>query len=372
MQVSPPTDVEDLAPLAESWNALAAGVPFRSWDWCSIWWRHYGADGKWFTPTILDEAGSLAGIAPWCVSRTAGRGRVVRFLGSGEVASDYQSILCRPGREIEVSAALADWLTGEALGEWDLLELIGVDAEDPAVACLAIQLAERGATVHQRDGLNCWRLEFPENWDVYQAGLSKSHRKQMRRLETRYLDTGRAVLRATDSDADFDPAMETLIDLHQRRWQAQGEPGCFASPRFEAFHRQIGRRLLQQGLLRLYRLELDGRPIAADYGFTGGGLLYAYQGGVEPEALEDEPGRLMNVASLRRAMQEGLRGVDFLRGDEPYKAHFRAVPRRSIELRIAAPRSSARLRQSAWTAGENVKRWAKRRLRWAEGPRPRP
>ena len=194
----------------------------------------------------------------------------------------------------------------------------------------------------------------------------------MRRLETRYLDTGRAVLRPTSTDAEFDPAMDALIDLHQRRWQAQGEPGCFASPRFTAFHRQVGRRLLQQGLLWLYRLELDGRTIAADYGFTGDGLLYAYQGGVEPEALEDEPGRLMNVAALKQAMQAGLRGVDYLRGDEPYKAHFRAVPRRSSELRIAAPRSSARLRQTAWNAGENFKQWAKRRLRWAEGLRHKP
>ena len=167
MHVAPPSNVEELAPLAACWNALAAGVPFRSWDWCSIWWRHYDNDAEWFTPTVRDAAGELVGIAPWYVSRVAGRGRVVRFLGSGEVASDYQSILCRAGCEDEVTAALADWLTGEALGQWDLLELTGVDAEDAAVARLTAHLAERGAMIHQRDGLNCWRLEFPENWEVY-------------------------------------------------------------------------------------------------------------------------------------------------------------------------------------------------------------
>lgn len=373
MRVAPPNSAEDLLPLAAEWNSLSAGVPFRRWEWCAAWWRHYGGEGEWFTATVYDSSGTLTGIAPWYVSQSATRGRVVRFLGSGEVASDYQTVLCRPGGEDDVAGALADWLTGDALREWDVLELTGVDAEDAAVARLIEQLAARGAKVHRRDGLNCWRLEFPPTWGEYQALLSKSHRKQVRRLETRYLDAGRAVLRPITEDGALDAAMNALVDLHQRRWQAQGEPGCFASQRFTAFHRDVARRLQRQGLLRLCLLELDGRTVAADYGFAGeDGLLYAYQSGVDPEALDDEPGSLMNVASLKQALRDGLRGVDFLRGDEPYKAHFRAVPRPSVELRIAAPRSSAELRQSAWSAGQNVKQWARRGLRWAEGLRSKP
>jgi hypothetical protein len=35
--------------------------------------------------------------------------------------------------------------------------------------------------------------------------------------------------------------------------------------------------------------------------------------------------------------------MDFLRGDEPYKGHFRAAARPSLALRIAANRPLARL-----------------------------
>ena len=54
--------------------------------------------------------------------------------------------------------------------------------------------------------------------------------------------------------------------------------------------------------------------------------------------------------------------MDFLRGDEPYKAHFRALPRPMRTLRVVANRRGAALRHNLWLAGANVKRWIKGRL----------
>jgi hypothetical protein len=49
--------------------------------------------------------------------------------------------------------------------------------------------------------------------------------------------------------------------------------------------------------------------------------------------------------------------VDFLRGDEPYKAHFRALPRPSLALRVVPNRSMSRLRNNLWLAGRSMKHW---------------
>jgi hypothetical protein len=72
---------------------------------------------------------------------------------------------------------------------------------------------------------------------------------------------------------------------------------------------------------------------------------------------------------LRQAIADGCRAIDFLRGDEPYKAHWRAVPRPSVELRIAAPHAGARLRHTAWIAGQSIKSWARENLRAATSVR---
>lgn len=374
--------LDPLQPLAGQWDRLARGVPFRGWAWLANWWRHYGAreaagaQTSLFVVAVFDDEGVVAGIAPWYVRRSAAWGRVVRWLGSGEVCSEYLSVLCLPGLEETVSENLADWLCGlhwSQIGRtraaeadrWDLLELTGVDAADAVVGHLAGALAARGCTVHCRPGPPCWRLELPDTWDQYLTMLSKDHRKQVRRLEQRLLATGRAVLRTVRGEPELARAEKILFDLHQRRREQLGEPGCFASARLAAFHRDVLPELLRAGQLGLHWIELDGAAVAAEYQLLGDAMVYAYQSGIDPDAREHSPGALAHVATLRDAIARGCRGFDFLRGDEPYKAHWRARPRETLELRVAPDRLVARLRHGLWRAGSGAKRWVKNRLRRA-------
>jgi CelD/BcsL family acetyltransferase involved in cellulose biosynthesis len=367
------TALDELSAYAESWDRLARGVPFRSWAWMSHWWRHYAsrddARGRMrlFALCVFDRGDELAGVAPWYLETSAAQGRVLRFLGSGEVCPDYLSVLCAPGAEDRVGEALAKWLVGRSASHeedaWDLLELAGVDAEDTAVARLAGHLAARGAAVHRRPGPNCWRIELPGDWRSYLAMLSRRHRGQIGRIERRLKDTGRAVLHTVERLEDLPRATEVLVDLHQRRWRARGLPGCFASARFTAFHRDLIPALLVAGQLQLHWVELDGRPVAAEYHMAGDGVIYAYQSGIDPQAVAESPGELAHALTVRRAIENGHRAIDFLRGDEPYKAHWRARPHPGVEFRIVPARISAQLRHGLRAARENVKEWIKTSLK---------
>jgi len=372
MQVFCLCELDELAPYADDWDRLAGGVPFRNWAWLSTWWKHYQRDHRrdhpgtqLMVPCVFDRSDRLIGLAPWYVDHRNPLGRVVRMLGTGEVCSDYLSVLCQPGQEYPVTRALCDCLTGSEHAEdydrqpWDLLELTGCDAEDLAIGHLVRHFGERGHTVHRRSGPNCWRIELPASWEEYLAGLSKGHRKRLRRLERSVLDTDRAAFHTVEHVDDLPHAMDILVDLHQRRWRALGEPGCFASPRFAAFHREVAPKTLLGGQLQLHWLELDGKPAAAEYDLAGGGVVYSYQSGVDPEILDREPGRLMNLFTLRRAIEQGYRAFDFLRGDEPYKARYRAEPRPSVTVRVVPNRPAAQLRHHLWLAGTNVKHWIK-------------
>jgi CelD/BcsL family acetyltransferase involved in cellulose biosynthesis len=388
MHVSRITTASELAALARDWNCLAGGVPFRRHEWLAAWWPHYGsADGadkmladaphgvrpgsELFVLAVRNAMGHLVGVAPWFIEPTLAAGRVVRFLGSGETCSDYLSLLATPEFTTQVASAVADYLCNDASRDWDALDLEGIDAEDGPIRRFADEMTSRGALASTRPGLNCWRLALPESWDAYLAGVSKSHRKQLRRIETRLLDTGRATLhsirRAESADEvrAFDVAWNHLVDLHQRRRQTLGQNGCFASPRFAAFHGDVSRRMAAAGSLRLDWLEIDGEPAAAEYHLTAGGISYAYQAGVAPEMIDDEPGRAITVALIRQAIADGLTAIDFLRGDEPYKAHFRAEPRKSIALRVVAPRAAARWRNRVWQTGDGLKRVVKAGLQTA-------
>ena len=139
------TTLDELLPYAQDWDRLAADVPFRSWPWLSGWWRHYGpapARGgraaSLFVLGVFDQEDHLIGIAPWYLDRSTWQGRVLRFLGSGEVCSEYLGVLAAPGLEDAVVMALADWLSSaRGRDAWDLLELTDLSAEDGVVARLA-------------------------------------------------------------------------------------------------------------------------------------------------------------------------------------------------------------------------------------------
>ena len=332
-----------------------------------------------FVLCVLDHHRRLLGVAPWYLENSAARGRILRMLGSGEVCSDYLNILCEPGQEDCVTGALAEWINkshsdharetdedyplGQAYEPWDLLELSGVDSDDPVISCLVDHLTAWGNTVYSRPASNCWRIELPTSWDAYLGRVSKNRRKQIRRAERTFFRSRRAKLHSVGRLAELSPAMDILITLHQNRWLAQGQPGCFASAQFEAFHREVAEHLFRAGHLQLHWLEVDGLPAAAEYHISGGGVLYAYQSGVNPNLLHLGPGRLITIALLRWAISAGYRAYDFLRGDEPYKASWGAAAHGSLQIHVVPDMATAQLRHGLWLAGASAKQWIKNGLK---------
>jgi CelD/BcsL family acetyltransferase involved in cellulose biosynthesis len=107
--------------------------------------------------------------------------------------------------------------------------------------------------------------------------------------------------------------------------------------------------------LRLYWIEWEGKPLAAEFQLLGDGVVYAYQAGMDPDRLEQQPGRLSCIAGLKQAITEGRTAFDFLRGDEPFKAHWGATSRPSLYARIAPRKPLALARHVTWLAGRGAK-----------------
>ncbi len=118
--------------------------------------------------------------------------------------------------------------------------------------------------------------------------------------------------------------------------------------------------LLASGRLHLFWVELDGRPAVAEYFLLGDDATYSYQAGLNPDCMDDSPGRLGNLLGLRHAMGLGHRAFDFLRGDEPYKAHFRVRPGRcgdagrGTKTRLAAAVDGMATRERHEALGQGV------------------
>jgi CelD/BcsL family acetyltransferase involved in cellulose biosynthesis len=91
------------------------------------------------------------------------------------------------------------------------------------------------------------------------------------------------------------------------------------------FFRRMFELFGAHGPLRLAFLTVGGKRIAAGISFETDDAILYYNAGVDPDARELSPGVVMIEQYVRRALERGLRRMDFLRGDEPYKYEWGAV-----------------------------------------------
>ena len=355
-----------LSALKPEWDSLAGDNPFLSWDWAETWWRYYQTpQTRLFILAVRDEADRLVGLAPWKLRQTLSRGRVVHFIGSNEVCGDRFTILAQADRRANVLHALSQWLVGDARDLWDLLELTGVEQANANIAEFTKMFGEHGNQTHIRQDVNCWKIPLVGNWEQYLTTLSRSRRNRTRRLLKRTIDAGGAIQREVKSPADFDQGFNILVNLHQKRRNMLGEPGCFASERYYAFHLEFARRMLDQGKLRLTWVEMNGVPAAVEYSFLSDKTIYNYQSGFEPTLADAHPGWLNLVVTLRWAIGAGYEAFDMLRGDESYKSSFGAEPSPLAQVRIVGTHNSAKIRHAAWRTQATVKSWAREGMKIA-------
>jgi CelD/BcsL family acetyltransferase involved in cellulose biosynthesis/ribosomal protein S18 acetylase RimI-like enzyme len=352
--------------LLERASALDCRGPFSAEVWWDAWWKHLRPPGTELFLLTISRGGQLLGLAPWYTRRSRAYGRVVRFLADS-ACSDYMTIPTARDCEDEVRSELARWIAAEAGRSWDMFILTGISAADTLMGPLADEVRQHDILLDQRAIGNTWRVALPQTWDEYVELFSKRDRYRLRRVKREMLDSGRAVVRRVTSRVDFERGYEIQYRLRNLRCDSQGEESCFADLRFTAFLREASRRFLERGQLRLQWMEVDGQPIAFDSSFVDQGGVYLYQTAFDPEKADLGPGRLHLQASIAQAIEEGHRFFDFLRGDEPYKHHFRATAIPLFEMRLVAPRVRPRLGYHAWKLKKQAKAKARRWMGRTDG-----
>jgi CelD/BcsL family acetyltransferase involved in cellulose biosynthesis len=301
--------VASLESIGDEWDLLAerSRNVFATREWAQAWWNANADSKELRTAVCRAPGGGVVGILPLVVS-TAGRLRLLRFLGYGP--ADELGPVCDPAHREDVAVALRELLS-EELGRASVF----LGERMPAGAKWDALL---DAKVLVRESSPVLRVETP-TWDAYLASKSRNFREQVGRRERRLLKSHDVRYRLTDA-AHLQDDLTTLFALHRARWRAAGAD-AFAGAR-EAFHRDFAARALARGWLRLWILELDGRPAAAWYGFRFAGAESYYQSGRDPAFESESVGFVLMAHTIREAMEAGIAEYRLLRGGEDYKSRF--------------------------------------------------
>jgi CelD/BcsL family acetyltransferase involved in cellulose biosynthesis len=295
--------VDHLEPLREDWIRLAAASRnvFATWEWNELWWRGYGR-GRKLRVAVGRRDGSVHAIVPlyeWS-QRPLG---ILRLIGHGP--GERLGPICEAD-DIETSTRALQLALGANsydvyVGDWV--------AGDRGWATVL------GGRVIRRTGYPILRF-VSDSWEGWLASGSQHFRKRARyarnRLERRH------EIRYRQADAEsLERDLDTTFRLHRARFHEKG--GCPFCGEHEAFQREFARLAYERGWLRLLLLEVDGRAVCCDYGFLFEDVYFAYQGGRDSAWDRESVGFVLDVESIRRALEEGAVEYRFLGGEEAYK-----------------------------------------------------
>jgi CelD/BcsL family acetyltransferase involved in cellulose biosynthesis len=110
--------------------------------------------------------------------------------------------------------------------------------------------------------------------------------------------------------------------LHQKRWVAKGEPGCFSNPRFVRFHRMMIARNHGNGRTIVMRVSVGDAALGYLYGFADKERFYLYQCGFEYDMVDRNsmPGLVCHMLAMQALADRGLKLYDFMAGCSGYKS----------------------------------------------------
>ena len=334
---------------------------FLSHEWLSNWWKHL-SDGRELHILTARADGRLVGILPLALRpRQVGRmmPKVLEFLGSGIVGSDYLDAIVDNAFEPQTLEAFACALSREGfMIQFSQLREGGSFADELAA----------------RLGRTAWKASIARTnvcpfiplagstWESYLSELGSSQRYNFQRRLKGLEKTGEFRLERATA-ADCVRSLDVLIELHHKRWGTRSEASeAFQTESITAFHREFVQAAAEKGWLRLLSLWIGNKPVAALYGLQYGSTFSFYQSGFDPEFAKKSVGLVMMGLAIKSAIEEGAAEYDFLHGDEEYKFHWTQKSKELRRVELFPPRARGFLYRHAITANRAARRLARRVL----------
>ena len=319
----------------DAWDALLARAtspsPFMSWGWHRAWADSAPPEELAASGVLLVHGAdrALHAVVPVRMCRVRFHRVWVRALNwaIGDIGCpDQLDVLALAEADMRSLAAAIEAMP------WEIIVLDNLVERAPNAERLCAALAARGHAIRRSPLWSCPRLELPRSWDVYLATLSANRRQILRRKE-RSLFRDHAAAVVDYGEDRLDEGWGHLLRLHEQRWDGAGG-GAFRDPRSERLQRQFAGEMAKQKRLWLSTLDVEGQPAAAWYGFSSGDTVYFYQGGRDPRWERESVGLVLMGLMIQRAIQQGYRAFDFLRGDDPYKQQWTPARRTTSETVI--------------------------------------
>ncbi len=347
------TDGRAFAEVAADWGRLyercAAATPFQTHAWLHSWWVSYGRPGR-LRLVLVREGADLVAAAPLMLRR----GPVPTLVPLGGAISDYGDVLIDDERADRAAGVLAEALSAAAR-----TALIDFREVRPGGAVEYVYDRWSGPRRRMPDSLCLELPAVPMNELLSRLPSSKAQRVRAKLRKLGSLGVERTVVPPDGVGA----ALRRLLELHRLQWQGRNVTPEHLQPRFcEHLVRSVG-PMVRSGDAVVTEFRLDGDVVAVDLTLLSRRLAGGYLYGAHPRLRERKADVAVMLldACTQHTGNGGLGTLSLLRGNEPYKHHWRPEPVVNQRLLLARRRTAPLI--SAVVADVAARRQAKEMLR---------
>ncbi|MBS3819616.1 GNAT family N-acetyltransferase [bacterium] len=314
----------------DRWNRFLffSGIDcvFLTHEWFESWWRSFGED---FSMEILwfeDSNHRPYGIAPLMVDRDR-----VCFLASKEV-SDYCDFLLSPKKEERERffENLLHYFIQNHSGK--KIELLNIPQSSFTLSFLDSLSSRTPMSCSQRESEVTPVLKLPSSYQEFLQNLDKKNRHELRRKLRRIDSLPDARTETWREPQKMAGMVSQFIQLHREGSQEKEE--FWKKKGMEDFFKDLCSRFSSRGWIEGETLFKGKELLSILITFSYSGRIYFYNGAFNRRYSRYSPGIYLFHRSIQKAISEGRKEVNFLRGKESYKYEFGSGEHRIFDLTL--------------------------------------
>lgn len=282
---------------------------YLTWEWQRAWWECFGEDGLLII--LAERAGQPIALAPLFFDSG-----MIYFIGTG-FESGYLDFIGDIS-DREVLDSILD-CARQSVSDFREFKFHFLPDESPSVSFLKDAAGRLNLDCYDEEVNEGPVLELALKPDAAAAAIRKKdalyHERLMQRagvLEIQHLSRGDEIW----------PHLDDFFRQHSLRWTAKIGGGRFDDLQQQKFIRRLTQLAGDCGWLRFVRIDLNGQPIAFQYGFNYCGRYTREISSFAIDQSRYAPGQVLLRRSFVAAIEEGAHTFDFGIGHQPYKSRF--------------------------------------------------
>jgi CelD/BcsL family acetyltransferase involved in cellulose biosynthesis len=303
------------ARLRGEWDSLLArgprDEPYHRHAYLAAWLDAFALEAPLRVLVARDRLGEAVGMAPLLEERRTGRVALVAPANDHSPRVEWILGEDAPGAVAALWSHLRDRL------RWDVLVLRDVVRDGPTSTLLEEQARRDRHAVGRWHSLDMPYL--PLGPEPREAAVSTKFLANLRRRMRRLEEQGAVSYRRVEGGDEVEPFLEQFFALEAAGWKGRQGTAIASDERIAFYYRGVAAAAAREGWLALRALELDGRPVAMHFGLRYRGV-YSLPKPAYDEALGAcSPGQLLFREVIAESEAAGLREIDFLGPDMPWK-----------------------------------------------------